>query len=251
MGSRTQIALAVALFAVTISAVSAQAQIMGGRGQAQAQTRPVQARSDHPAQGRRMAPPFTPARGNGRRGERRGIGNGLFFYPDYYWDGGYESYAQEAPEQPPVQQVVIQQPQEAPQAPAKPIEPLVLEERDGQWMRVPIGSQVPVESQSRQPRVATSARVQEPSPGGTSLAERPAELPPVVLVFRDGHREEMNNYLIQGDALYTSADRWSTGAWSRKIPIAELDVAASLRVNAERGAKFSLPRGPNQVVVRF
>jgi len=30
-----------------------------------------------------------------------------------------------------------------------------------------------------------------------------------------------------------------------------LDIPASLKLNNERGAKFSLPSGPNEIVVRF
>lgn len=203
-----------------------------------------------PVQGRMTPPPFTPARGRGRRGERRGS-NGLFFYPDYFSDG-YEPYAEGTQEQPPVQQVVIQQPvQEAQQQPVKPIEPLVLEERDGQWMRIPIGSQTPVTSGLKQANGAAGSHVQVPAPGGEKSSQPPVELPPVVLVFRDGHREEVGNYMIEGNALYTNADYWATGSWSRKILIADLDLPASLKLNAERGAKFSLPRGPNQVVIRF
>jgi hypothetical protein len=196
-----------------------------------------------PAQGRRTAPPFAPARRNDGRG-RRGL-NGFFFYPDYYPD----YYEQASPEEAPVQQVVIQPPA-SPEPPAKPIEPLVLEERGGEWVRVPIGSQVsvsqqPVQGNSAQARGLRSVSAEE------GASQPPVELPPAVLVFRDGHQEEVRDYMIQGNILYTNADYWSTGSWTRKIPLADLDVPASLKLNAERGAKFNLPRGPNQVVVRF
>jgi hypothetical protein len=72
-----------------------------------------------------------------------------------------------------------------------------------------------------------------------------------VLVFRDGHREEIEKYLIQGDVVYASGDYWSTGSWTKKISISELDVPATLKLNEERGGKFNLPSGPNQIVVRF
>jgi hypothetical protein len=63
--------------------------------------------------------------------------------------------------------------------------------------------------------------------------------------------EEVDKYMIQGDALYTSADYWTTGSWTKKIPLAELDLPASLKLNKERGAKFNLPSAPNEVVIRF
>ena len=82
-------------------------------------------------------------------------------------------------------------------------------------------------------------------------SQPPTKLPPSVLVFRDGHQEEVERYVVQGDSLYTSADYWSTGSWTRRIPIAELDVPASTKLNAARGGKFSVPTRPYEVVVRF
>ena len=76
-------------------------------------------------------------------------------------------------------------------------------------------------------------------------------LPAAVLVFRDGHTEEVEKYVIQGGVINARSDYWSTGSWTRKIPIAELDVPATLKLNEERGGKFSLPSGPSEIVVRF
>ncbi len=72
-----------------------------------------------------------------------------------------------------------------------------------------------------------------------------------MLVFRDGHREEVRKYTINGDVIYASADYWSTGSWTREIPVAALDIPATLKLNAESGAKFALPSGPNEIVMRF
>jgi hypothetical protein len=87
--------------------------------------------------------------------------------------------------------------------------------------------------------------------GERSGAAQPSqELPPAVLVFRDGRQEEVKRYMIMGTVIYTRADYWSTGSWTRKIAIADLDVPATLRLNQGRGAKFGLPSGPDEVVVR-
>jgi hypothetical protein len=226
---------------------------MAASGPAGAQIRGAHAVPQaHPSHGRPTAPPFIPARRNGfrHRGERGVLANGLFYYPDYFGD----YYEEPAPSGPPVQEVVVQQPPQPAVAalPPKPIEPLVLEERDGQWTRIPIGSQVPVSAQAgRAEEAEGGSRLEKSSPTNEEAAQAPAKLPPVILVFRDGRQEQIGNYMIQGDVLYTSADYWSTGSWTRKIPITDLDVPASLKLNAERGAKFSLPRGPSQVVVRF
>jgi hypothetical protein len=56
--------------------------------------------------------------------------------------------------------------------------------------------------------------------------------------------------VIVGRTLYTTADYWTTGSWTRKVEIAELNVPATLKLNHERGTKFSLPSGPTEVMVR-
>jgi len=58
---------------------------------------------------------------------------------------------------------------------------------------------------------------------------------PTVLVFRDGHREEIANYAIMGSTIFVLA-----GSHSR-IPIAELDVPATERVNQDHGVDFHVP----------
>jgi hypothetical protein len=71
------------------------------------------------------------------------------------------------------------------------------------------------------------------------------------LSFRDGHNEQIERYTIAGEAIYTKADYWTTRSWTRKIPINELDIPATLAINRERGTKFRLPSGPNEVVIRL
>jgi hypothetical protein len=50
--------------------------------------------------------------------------------------------------------------------------------------------------------------------------------------------------------IYSKADYWTTGSWTSKIQIADLDVPATLKLNQERGAKFALPASPNEVFIR-
>ncbi len=177
------------------------------------------------------------------------------FYPDYYPGDDFDYGAvepQAAPVPAPTVQVVLSQPQ-APAPPASPVEPLLLENHNGQWVRVPTGSEMPTIPQSTTPDSA-SAMASSPN---LEFVELPAAapqlpaLPPAVIVFRDGHTEEVAKYMIQGETLFTKADYWSTGSWTRKIPLAELDIPASLKLNKERGTKFNLPSGPNEVVIRF
>ena len=57
-----------------------------------------------------------------------------------------------------------------------------------------------------------------------------------VLVFRDGHRSEVRNYAIVGQTLWVF-----TQQRARKIPVSDLDVEATKKVNAGRGVEVPLP----------
>ena len=76
------------------------------------------------------------------------------------------------------------------------------------------------------------------------------ELPPAILVYHDGHTEELSSYSIIGVTLYTKSDYWTSGAWTRKIQIADLDLPATLKQNHDRGLAFQLPSGPDEVILR-
>ena len=57
-----------------------------------------------------------------------------------------------------------------------------------------------------------------------------------VLVFRDRHSEEIQNYAIVGKTLWVFTEQRA-----RKIPIAELNVPATTKANEARGIDFRLP----------
>ena len=60
---------------------------------------------------------------------------------------------------------------------------------------------------------------------------------PTVLVFRDQHREEIRNYAVVGRTLWVfNEDR------AKKIPLADLDVPATIKINDDRGVDFNVPR---------
>ena len=86
--------------------------------------------------------------------------------------------------------------------------------------------------------------------GSPEEAQPPAKLPPAVLVFRDGHQEEAAKYTIVGSAIFIKSDYWSSGSWTRQVPIAQLDIPATLQANQARGARFTLPSRPGEVMVR-
>ncbi len=57
-----------------------------------------------------------------------------------------------------------------------------------------------------------------------------------VLVFRDGHSEEIQNYAIAGKTLWVFTEQRA-----RKIPITELNLPATTKANEARGVDFRLP----------
>jgi hypothetical protein len=59
---------------------------------------------------------------------------------------------------------------------------------------------------------------------------------PVVLVYRDGHEQEVTNYAIVGPTLY------DLGTFvAHKIPLAALNLKATIKANDDRGVEFSVP----------
>jgi hypothetical protein len=189
------------------------------------------------------------------RRTRRSIAGSAFapyFYPPDYDDYDYGPGIEGPP--PPV---IVPGPtaQSAYPAPApKPPESLVIELQGDHWVRVTPYGLPQVAGSSSQPE---PERVSNPSPATPSATRRlaqavkpPSALPPAVLVFRDGHQEEVGKYTIMNATIYVSTDYWTSGSWTRKVQIAELDVPATLKLNQERGANFRLPAGPEEVIVR-
>jgi hypothetical protein len=66
----------------------------------------------------------------------------------------------------------------------------------------------------------------------------PAPEPATELVFRDQHVEEVHNYAISGGMLWVVNEQAA-----RKIPLAQLDLPATVRMNDDRGVDFQVP-GP-------
>lgn len=154
----------------------------------------------------------------------------VVFFSDYPY--------QIVPQQLPPQVIVIQQPS-TPAAPVqeKTITPLVLERQGDRFVRV----------DEPHSALAMANAVLPSQPG----AERPkvAETPAVILVFRDGSREEIQHYTVMDSVIYEHADYWTQGRWTKKVLISDLDVPSTLKLNRERGAKFMLPSGPGEIVV--
>lgn len=56
-----------------------------------------------------------------------------------------------------------------------------------------------------------------------------------ILVFRDGHQQEVLNYAIMGQTLYVVDTR------TQKIGLGDLDLPATIKVNDDRGVDFHVP----------
>jgi hypothetical protein len=171
-------------------------------------------------------------------------------YPYFYSDSDYDSG--EASQQPQVVVVQASAPLPLP-APPAPRESLLIEWQGDHFVRTTSAK----DSAGAQIATDYSAKLTGPSspagrsgPGQKNAAQPPRDLPPAVLVFRDGHKDEMSEYTIMSGTIYSKADYWTTGSWTRKIQIADLDLPATLKLNQERGLKFVLPGSPNEVVIR-
>jgi hypothetical protein len=159
-------------------------------------------------------------------------------YPDYY------PYPESLPSAPLV--VVQSSPNPAPSEP--PSEPLMIVWQGDRYVRYGgrgAAAQVGASGDSLESGRGPSS-VRSSSPGESNQSQ----LPPAVLVFRDGHREQVQDYVIASGKLYLRGDYWRDGYWTRTVELATLDVPRTLSANQENGVNFVLPTGPNEVVTR-
>jgi len=68
-----------------------------------------------------------------------------------------------------------------------------------------------------------------------SMAHEAKPNEPSVLIFRDGHQQEVANYAIMGQTVYVFDKR------TQKIALADLDVPATIKANDDRGLEFNVP----------
>jgi hypothetical protein len=61
-------------------------------------------------------------------------------------------------------------------------------------------------------------------------------VPPTVLVFRDQHKKEVQNFAIVGETVWIFAPQRT-----EKIPLSDLDLAATAKANDDRGVDFHIP----------
>ncbi len=172
------------------------------------------------------------------------------YYP--YYDSPFGDFYADAPPPQIILETSAPVAPPAPQAyPGRPPEALVMELRGDHWVRLTsYGAQEP-----NTPGTAAAATTSSSTPAtaATVAAAHTAplvELPPAILIFRDGHREESANYTIVGARLTMKTDYWTTGTWTRTVALADLDLPATLRLNRDRSTRFSLPSRPGEVMMR-
>ncbi len=73
-------------------------------------------------------------------------------------------------------------------------------------------------------------------PAQTPANARPEIHEPTLLIFRDKHTQEVENYAIVGQTLWIFSEQRAT-----KVPLSSLDVEATSKANDERGVGFRLP----------
>lgn len=120
----------------------------------------------------------------------------------------------------------------------KPITPLMIELQGEQYIR-----------SDRNEKPVQQVTVNSVSKAKSDVNPTPSVIVPATLIFRDGHREQVQEYTIADGAIYAHGDYWQDGYWNKKILLSALNIPATVLVNRDTGANFALPSAPNVVIV--
>jgi hypothetical protein len=167
------------------------------------------------------------------------VGDTAFFYDDY-------PFGPAMPEPAPPQFVVMQ----SPAAPPARIASLLIELQGNRYVRYG-GSAPSAEATAAAREIRALEGAPRPAITPSHVAQR--DLPPTVLVYRDGHREEVADYAIVGRIMYahnSNNDDREASYGMKNIQLSALDISATMRTNREKGVNFALPAAPNEVVTR-
>ncbi len=74
------------------------------------------------------------------------------------------------------------------------------------------------------------------APSGEPSMAAEEKPPTTLLVYRDGHQVEVQDYAILGKTLWVFSAQTT-----RRVPLADLDLSATQRVNGDRGVDFATP----------
>ncbi|MBV8051889.1 MAG: hypothetical protein JOZ80_11910 [Acidobacteriaceae bacterium] len=170
------------------------------------------------------------------------------FLADPFWYADYpaQSVANDAPSS----SVIVVQPS-APPAPAEPRpEPLMIEWQGDKYVRFSGQRETAIADYSES--AATGQVRNENALRTNSRRAQTAQNDPtpVTLVYRDGRREQVTDYVIANGKLYARGEYWRDGFWTKTVQLSNLDIQATLRTNAQAGVNFVLPSSPNEVITR-
>src|ERR1700758_5084773 len=166
-------------------------------------------------------------------GRRRSDFPGAYLLGDpFFWYGDDPAPQGTAEPGPPV---LILRPETSAQA---RLTPLLIELEGGRYVRHGGTSQATPREVSGEPRTSQAAK------SDSRVGDQSAQLAPTILVFRDGHSEQVPDYAIVGRVLYAHGDfDGEPGYGLKNIQLSELDIATTIRRNRENGVNFVLPSG--------
>jgi hypothetical protein len=176
----------------------------------------------------------------------------LLYYDPFYSDAFYHEPSPST-SQPPVILLQAPPPPPIPERPSPPTQPLMIELQNGRYVRISGEDTSTAETKQIDAAPPTRAPVSRRPGTRSSIAmpsQAPQQLPPAVLVFRDGRREEVSDYTIADGILYTNANYYTDGSWNKKIALSSLNLLDTIEANQSRGINFQFPRSPNEVIVR-
>ncbi len=130
-------------------------------------------------------------------------------------------------------------------------QPLMIELQNGRYVRVNAADEQSKNGEARELTPAPEKSKQASSTPAPPRDAAPAPtLPPALLIFRDGHREEVRDYTIADGILYARGDYYTDGYWNKKIALSTVNIAQTMQANTARNVNFVLPSSPNEVITR-
>jgi hypothetical protein len=179
------------------------------------------------------------------------------YYGSNYDDSDYSSQPVEGEVQESRPQIVLMQSAAEAQRKTKP-GPLLIEWQGDRYVRFG-GADVLQNSESaaRPDYVQPARNKVTANDSGVSSRQneqtesRPPKAQSAVLVYRNGQREEVDDYAIASGFIYINTSDGRNGFETKSIALSALDVAATIQANEQRGAKFLLPSASNVVVASF
>jgi hypothetical protein len=133
------------------------------------------------------------------------------YYSPFYWDGYGSSY--DSSDSDYVQQQTARQIDDLSAEVQRLREERDYSQTPGDYSRAPVGAV---------PRPPTEAKLD-------------SDLP-IVLVFLDKRIQEIKNYAVMNETLVVF-----DGLRTKRIPLADVDLAATMKLNDERGVDFQIP----------